>query len=163
MPAQILALLESFENAAEVSASLKFAGHQLLVVNNYRRAMAILSDRKFDLIISDVHLQSGSVFDFLHWVKSNPMIGETHFVLFSSHPTERARLIAESIQMAAHLLGASSYIVMESFDPLLFRQEIELLLNQEVTSKAKQAKTRKLSSKNRLERPGRERQPRAAP
>jgi|SRR5271170_7064045 len=163
MPAQILALLENFENAAEVSASLKLAGHQLLVVNNYRRAMAILSDRNFDLIISDVHLQSGNVFDFLRWVKANPTIRETQFVLFSSHPTERAKLIAESVQMAAHLLGASSYIVMESFDPLLFCQEIELLLNQEAGSKVTKAKTRKLSNKNPLERAAQERRPRTAP
>ncbi len=129
MPARVLALLENQESASVVSSCLDEAGHNVSITSNYREAKSILTAHHFDLIISDVHLQNGgSVFEFLKWVSQNTKVRDINFVLFSLAPTELAKSMAKEVQLAAQILGASKYLVMESFDSQLFLEEIEAVL-----------------------------------
>lgn len=56
---------------------------------------------------------------------------EIPFVCFSAEPVEVPKYLQDGVRTAARGLGAARYITMESFDPVLFRQEIEWLLPHE--------------------------------
>ncbi len=129
MAALIVALLEHQEQHAQVTGCIKQAGHEVVVVDSFARAQAVLQKRSFDLIISDVHLENGgTVFDFLKWVKSVPSLQPIPFVLFSLKPTTVAKYLADGVQTAARTFGAAKYISMDEFDTAVFAREISELL-----------------------------------
>lgn len=129
MVALIVALLEHAEQQADVTDCLRRVGHEVVVVDSFARAMAVLQEHSFDLIISDVHLQNGgSVFDFLKWVKSQPALSPIPFVLLSVRPTKLAKYMADGVQTTARMFGAAKYITMDTFDGAQFAQEIAELL-----------------------------------
>lgn len=129
MAALILALLEHPEEQAEVAGCLRGVGHQVIVVDSFARAMSILQEHAFDLIISDVHLENGgSIFDLLKWVKSKPALHPIPFILLSVRPTKMAKYLAEGVLMTARTFGASKCISMDTFNGAQFAQEIAELL-----------------------------------
>ncbi len=112
-----------------MKSCLEKAGHEVIFVDSFARAKAVLREHSFDLIISDVHLENGgSVFDFLKWVKSKPILHPIPFVLFSLEPTKMAKYLADGVQTAARAFGAAKYISMDTFDGALFAREIAELL-----------------------------------
>ena len=129
MAALILALLEKHSSSLQVKACLEDYGHQVFVVDTFRKALDLLSIQKIDLIISDVHLENGgTVFDFLRLVKKGQWTCEIPFVLFSSQPTPMAKYLADGIRTTARHLGAVKYIEMETFDAAQFQNHINGLL-----------------------------------
>ena len=130
--AQILALLEEDENSRQVIESLTRSGHNVHLARTFPKAIAVFKQKlKIDLVISDVHLENGgSVFDFLRWMRRNPAISATPFVMFSSKPTVAAKYLEDGIRVSARMLGATRYITMETFDPDEFRKQIDSLLPQ---------------------------------
>jgi CheY-like chemotaxis protein len=129
MVALILALLEKQDNSRQVKTCLEECGHQVLVVNTFAKALALLRTQKIDLIISDVHLENGgSVFDFLRVVKKDQWTCEIPFVLFSLQPTPMAKYLADGVRTTARHLGAIEYIEMETFDAARFQNRINSLL-----------------------------------
>jgi DNA-binding response OmpR family regulator len=65
MAALILALLEEHNNGSQVKTCLESCSHEEFVVESFQKALALLSVKKIDLIISDIHLENGgSIFDF---------------------------------------------------------------------------------------------------
>lgn len=129
MAALIIALLEHPEIQRQVSDGLMTAGHDVLVVDCFSRAKAVLTDHSFDLIISDVHLENGgTVFDFLKWTRTDPNLRHIPFVLFSVEPTTMAKYLADGVQTTARVLGAAKYISMDKFDSAIFVREIDELL-----------------------------------
>lgn len=129
MVALIIALLEDSSQHAELKGSVRGAGHEIIVVDTFLRAKALLKEHSFDLIISDVHLQNGgSVFDFLRWVRSQDELKAVPFVLLSIRPTEKAKYLLDGVRTAARCLGATRYIVMDDFDAERLAREIADLL-----------------------------------
>ena len=129
MAALIIALLEHPEQHAQVTGCLEQAGHEVVVVDSFPRAKAILKDHSFDLIISEVHLENGgSVFDFLKWVKSIPTLLPIPFVLVSLRPTKLAKYLADGVMTTARMFGAAKYISMDTFDSAVFAREIAEVL-----------------------------------
>jgi CheY-like chemotaxis protein len=124
--AQILTLIEDNERANQVIKALKQAGHKVVACANYTDAIELLQSSHFALIISDVHLENGgNVFDFLRWVRRNPLTSETPFVLYGCKPTPTAKYLEEGLRCSARLLGATKYIVMDNFDTNEFRRQID--------------------------------------
>lgn len=123
-------MLEDDENSKQVIASLSDGGHDVTHAETFRDAMSLLTDdNQFDLVISDVHLQNGgNVFDFLRWIKKNPVTAKSPFILFSSKPNSIAKYLEEGIRVSARMLGASMYIAMDKFDAQKFTQQVETLL-----------------------------------
>lgn len=80
MDTLVIALLEDPAQARTIKYCLEEAGHAVIVVENFSKAKVVLEGR-CDLILSDVHLRNGgNVFDFLKWVKREPLLKH----LFSS-------------------------------------------------------------------------------
>ncbi len=126
----ILALLENDGNRHQVTESLTRSGHVVHVVDTFTKAIEVFQEpRKFDLIISDVHLENGgNVFDFMKWVKRNPASSKIPFVLFSFEPAAVAKYLEHGVKAASRALGAATYISMDKFDAEEFRKQIDLLL-----------------------------------
>lgn len=129
MNALILTLIEEPANSKQVMDCLKESGHEVRVVDCFVKAKTHLLSQRFDLIVSDVHLENGgNVFDFLSYVKSNELTSEIPFALFSLRPTPKAKYLADGVRMAAHALGADEYIEMEDFDRARFQDRVNSLL-----------------------------------
>ncbi len=121
----IVALIENREHADQVVACLKAVGHDVHVVDRFSLAKEILHSYPCNLIISDVHLDNGgNVFDFLQWVKSDPVLSGIPFVLLSIEPTALAQYLKDGVRITARHLGAAKYIVVEDFDAILLIEEL---------------------------------------
>jgi CheY-like chemotaxis protein len=129
MAALILALLEEQDNGVQVRTCLEACGHEVIVVDSFTKALAVLNSEKIDLIISDVHLANGgTVFDFLRKVKKGQWTCKIPFVLFSFRPTPAAKYLADGIRTTSRHLGAIKYIEMETFDATQFQEQTNDLL-----------------------------------
>jgi CheY-like chemotaxis protein len=139
LSALILGLIEEYENSNQVVKSLELLGHQVVVVDTYTKAMAILEQpNSITLIISDVHLENGgNVFDFLRWIKRNQTTSHIPFVLFSSRPTDMAKHLEDGLRTSARMLGAAMYISMHQFDSTIFGKMISSLLPKTQTTEQK--------------------------
>ncbi len=92
MAALVIALLEDEEHAQRITPCLLSAGHEVIVAHGFVKAKALILDHACDLILSDVNLENGgSVFDFLKWLKSDPVLRAIPFVLLSIQPSDPAK------------------------------------------------------------------------
>jgi hypothetical protein len=131
MCARILALLEQEEISHLVNASLGQSGHEIVPIRTFSRAVVELQKAHFDLIICEAHLENGgSVFDFLRWVKTNPLTNEIPFVVFSTRPTPMGKYLEDGVRTTARILGAAQFIAMNLFSASHFRRQIDALLIQ---------------------------------
>lgn len=130
MPVLVLALIENKTQVAVLRNFLETAGYEVCIVDSFAKAMAILNEHPFDLIISDVHLENGgSVFDFLKWLKSHEEFRAIPFVLLSLQPGRMAKYLADGVSTAARHLGATKYISMEKFDANFLASELSSIFN----------------------------------
>jgi DNA-binding response OmpR family regulator len=127
--ARILALLEQHEESHQVNKTLVQSGHQVVLAQTFDEAIAVVQEMRFDLIISDVHLENGgSIFDFLRWVTTDAAAIKTPFVLFTMKPTLVGRYLEDGVRTTARMLGAAQYITMKCFDAEEFCRQIDSLL-----------------------------------
>jgi CheY-like chemotaxis protein len=146
MPARILLAMDHQTEVQLVGDCLEQVGHEVTNVNSYHNAMEALRETDFDMIISDVHLQnSGSVFDFLRWVKGDPHMRSTLFVCFSHAPAEIGKYLADG-RTAARSLGADRFLSMEHFDGRLLLSEVDWLLPEEQVGNCYSGSDAKISS-----------------
>lgn len=125
MNALVIALLEDPQQARTIKSCLHDAGHVVLVVENFSKAKVALREGPCDLILSDVHLQNGgNVFDFIKWVKRDPVLKPIPFVLLSIEPTETAKYLSDGVRVAARFFGAAKYISVLKFEPASLMAEL---------------------------------------
>lgn len=130
MRARVLVLLKPGSDSQDVVSCLTQSGYDTLPVCSFKDAVEFLKDTHVDLIIIDVQVDSdGNVFDFMRWVKKNPVTIETPFVIFSPPIKTMAKYIQDGIRTSARMLGAAMFITMDNeFDGEQFRQQIYSLL-----------------------------------
>lgn len=122
--------LENPENIDKLKEAWKDAGHQVVPVLTIAQAMAFLDSRDHvDLIISAVHLEEESVFEFLQRVKApDSMHKEVPFVMLCMEPNPLASALNKSTALAGKLLGADKYVYMPQFDAAHLIAQVEPLL-----------------------------------
>lgn len=82
-----------------------------------------------DLIISAVHLEEESVFEFLNKVKAPQSVHkDVAFVMLCMEPNPLASVINKSTELAGKLMGADRYLYMPEFDANRLIVEIADLL-----------------------------------
>lgn len=121
---RVLVLQEIEKNAERVKEALTRTDTEIVCFQSQPAAMEYLNGNKVDLIVTAVHLQSGNVFDFLKWVKGDPLNKHSAFVFFCAEPTEVARYVWPAVQTAATVLGADKYITMDHFDRDSLRNQL---------------------------------------
>lgn len=126
--ANILVVQDEEQNSVDIKSSLDPDRHQILIAKSVDGAKTLLTAASFDLLICGAHLNSGTVFDLLKFVKSDPDRRTISFVCLCTRPTSMAKSIDETVRATAMLLGADKYITQEVFDAEQFRTEIESLL-----------------------------------
>ena len=81
-----------------------------------------------DLVVSETHLESESVFDLLKAVKSKKRYDHVRFMMLCTNASDLARFASQSIQSAANMLGADKYLIMNDFDVNRLAREIDALM-----------------------------------
>lgn len=137
--ARIVVLQEIESNMRRVRKSLEPVGHVVIGFSSQPRAISYLKKEKVDIIISAVHLVEGNVFDFLKWSRSHPTNQATPFVFFCAEPTTFGRHVFGAVKTAGELLGATQYILMDTFDSIQFRYQISKLLAEDVSQQRAEA------------------------
>lgn len=112
--AQILVLQETPAQFRPLSKVLT-GRHKVTEVTSVERAMTALESHKFDLIISMVHLESGSVFEFMHRVKQDPVLKDIPFVCFSGRFGKIARRLDPLMMRIGELHGMKKFIRLEDY------------------------------------------------
>ncbi|CAN5489097.1 hypothetical protein BH10CYA1_BH10CYA1_23960 [soil metagenome] len=126
----LIALLEDEKHEQRIKTCLLSAGHQVIVAHGLVKAKALVLDHACDLILSNVVLENGgSVFDFLRWLKSDPVLRATPFVLLNIQPIDPAKFHTDGLRVTSRHLGAAKYISMEKLDPVRLNAELSKFLN----------------------------------
>lgn len=112
----------------DVKTALDTGGHQLLIAKSVEGAITLLNAASFDLVICGVHLDNGTVFDLLKFVKSDPGQRPVPFACFCDRDSDLAKSVDDTARMTAMLLGADKYVTKEAFNAEQFRVEIEVLV-----------------------------------
>lgn len=109
--------------------------HELIFVNDTCDALRVLQNTMIDLIISRVHLEHGSVFEFIHAIKQTPSISHIPLICFCGRLTQTARVLNDTLARSAVTMGANKYLSLSRFcanedcDFDRLRQEIESVLS----------------------------------
>lgn len=112
--AQILILQDA---PAPLQALRKSLGlhHDLIFAASSSEAMNVLQSRRVDLIISRVHLEQNSVFEFIKMVKENTQLSNIPFICFCGRRTEVAKTLDHVLAKAAETMGVDRYLVLDHF------------------------------------------------
>jgi two-component system cell cycle response regulator len=102
---RILAVDNIPDNLALMRGLLEPFGYEVTTARSRREAMSVLSSLTPDLIISDLHMEDGSGYEFLEDIRQHPALVEVPFVFISS----TARSSAESARGLS--LGARKFII----------------------------------------------------
>lgn len=128
MSGKILALEESELHQAELRLALESPGHQLHSTESLYGAMDYLKTYKVDIIISDVHLENVSAFEFLRGVKAYQPAANIPFLFYCIEPSPLAKSFFETIKVSAQKLGATDVVYLEHFDAAKLCLKIESYL-----------------------------------
>jgi CheY-like chemotaxis protein len=135
--ARILVVQDVPANIVDLKMSLEPRGHELFVAESIESAKTLLRASLFDMVICGVHLENGTVFDLLKYVKENPDRRMMPFIFFCCSPKEIARYVSDTVRSTAFLLGADKYITQETFDAPGLCREIESMLSERSNSAVK--------------------------
>ena len=123
---KILVIQEITEHIIDVETSLP--NQKIVMATSFPEALRNLEESIFDLIISEVHLETGCVFDLLKLVKNDAKHRNTSFVFFCNTPSQLAKYVSESVKESAITLGADKFLIGRTLSVRQFRAEIEKLL-----------------------------------
>jgi two-component system cell cycle response regulator len=110
-------------NTQVLRASLEPFGYQVVEARSMREAMELASRVKPDLVVTDVHMPSGTGYDLIRAFKADPDLQDIAFIFVSStywHELDRARGLS---------LGASKFLV-RPIDPQTLVLEINETLGE---------------------------------
>lgn len=119
-------VLETAEHVAELTETLETGAYEVVPIETIKQAFDFLESLDHvDLIIAAAHLETENVFEFLKAVKKSKHLAEIPVLIFCTDPGAVALATSEATESASNILGADSYLLMETFDPLRVLQEIE--------------------------------------
>jgi two-component system cell cycle response regulator len=104
-------------NTQVLRATLEPFGYTVVEARSLKEAVEIASREKPDLVVTDVHMPSGSGYDLIRAFKADPDLHDIRFIFVSStywHELDRARGLS---------LGASKFLV-RPIDPQTLVAEI---------------------------------------
>ena len=105
-----------------IHGHLKTIGiHQIVQAESGNAALTILSQRKFDLILSDFSMDNGSGLDLLKAVRANPLLKRVPFIMITS--MSDGETVHATLQA-----GANNYVV-KPVSAAALKQRIEKTMN----------------------------------
>lgn len=100
---------------------LEPSGFEVFTADGMLPALAILKDRSFDLILSDVCMNEGSGYEFIQAVKADPRLCATPFVFITS------TMLGDKDRAKGLALGAARFL-MRPLEPHAFLAELAACL-----------------------------------
>ncbi|MBX3150315.1 MAG: hypothetical protein K2Z81_09220 [Cyanobacteria bacterium] len=132
---RILAL-DTLEHIDLLRISAQAAGHEVVAVTRIAEAMHFLNTKDHvDVVVSAVHLEQESVFDFLKEMKKSPLHKDVPFMMLCSEPGEFAMAVNRSVQSAATVMGVDKYLTMPEYDVHRLMKEIVAMIPDRPPSK----------------------------
>lgn len=123
MVGRAVALIEDSSLAQSMADCFSKNGLEVSLADSVEQAKGFISDNPPQLVISEIHLKRGDVFELLSFCKSHLEKDDVPFVMLSVHPSKVARHLRDSLNETATKLGADRCITMDEFDcEILFSQ-----------------------------------------
>ena len=136
---RILAL-DTVEHIETLKVAAQRAGHEVVAVTRISEAMHFLDTKDHvDVVVSAVHLEEESVFDFLRKMKQSPLHKDVPFMMLCSDPGEFALAVNRSVQTAAAVMGVDKYLTMPKYDVNRLMKEIAAMIPERPPSKEHEA------------------------
>jgi CheY-like chemotaxis protein len=123
--AQILILEENTQNFDRINKAIEDKGHRGWLARSIDEAQAFIKAYEIDLILAPVRLDNGDVFEFLRHVRNDASKGRVGFVFHCFSADDAQRFGTEVVRSAGTALGATKYIVMDTFDKQRFWEQLE--------------------------------------
>jgi response regulator RpfG family c-di-GMP phosphodiesterase len=124
-PMTILFLEDRSENIEQMRSHRDDLCDNLIIVSSTAQALSLSGLLPISVIVSAVHLENESVFDFLRAVKNDARLAEVPFIFLCLQPSRFTKSINDSLKVSARALGADSYVLMESWEPGLLQAHID--------------------------------------
>jgi response regulator RpfG family c-di-GMP phosphodiesterase len=122
-------VLDTKENIGLLTEACLRDGHQVVPVLTISEGMHFLDTKDhIDIVISRVHIETESVFDFLKEVKSRDHHKNVRFMMICSNPSEFAKAVDETVRTAAEIMGVDKYLTMSTYDVGRLMKEIEAII-----------------------------------
>ncbi len=122
-------VLDTKENISLLTEACLRDGHQVVPVLTIGEGMHFLNTKDhIDIVISRVHIENESVFDFLKEVKSRDQHKDVRFMMICSDPSEFAKAVDGTIRTAAEIMGVDKYLTMTTHDVERLMKEIEAII-----------------------------------
>lgn len=116
MPCKVLALNENREHGRALRKALTDKGHSVTVVHTREAALRELLEEDYDIVISALHFQTESAFDFLRTVKTADSLQDKPFIFCCMRPSELTKTIAEGLEVTARALGAERLLLVDTYN-----------------------------------------------
>lgn len=131
-------VLDNQENINTLTEACRKAGHQVVPVLRISEGMNFLDTKDhIDIVVSRVHLEHESVFDFLKEVKSRPQHKDVRFMMVCENPGELAKAVDETVRTAAEIMGVDKYLTMNGYDVKRLIKEIAAIVPDTLPKKEK--------------------------
>lgn len=122
-------IMDSVENANQLKAVCKNAGHAVAAAHTVGEAMAFLEGTNHaDVIICAAYLEDESLFDFLIRLRNHPRHRNSMFMILALEPGPMGIRTNAMVEIAGRSLGADVFISMPEFDAEQLLAEIKELL-----------------------------------
>jgi response regulator RpfG family c-di-GMP phosphodiesterase len=122
-------VLDTKENISLLTEACLRDGHEVVPVLTIGEGMHFLNTKDhIDIVISRVHIENESVFDFLKEVKSRDQHKDVRFMMICSNPSEFAKAVDETVRTAAEIMGVDKYLTMSTHDIGRLMKEIEAII-----------------------------------
>ena len=122
-------LMDEITHTDQFKAACKDVGHTVVAAHTIAEAYAFLNGKDHaDVIVCAAYLEDESMFEFLRWVRNDPVHEKTMFMIIALEPGPTAKKLNESVENAGITLGANAFITMPTFDSVLLISEIKKLL-----------------------------------
>ena len=119
---KVLVVDDSPLNRELVRSMLEPFGYSVIMAAGVSQAIQLLGQRRFDLVVSDLHMPDQNGFDLLRALKSDPQLRDIKIVIHS------ATIMSEQDREDALRLGALKFL-MRPLDPQTMLAAIEECLD----------------------------------
>lgn len=122
-------ILDSTENVEKFKNACKNAGHSVVPAHTGEEALAFLDGTDHaDVIVCAAHMESESIFEFLHRVKGDERYEGVATLIVELEPGPMAVKLSKSTERAGKAIGADAFITMPEFNATELIAKLEQLL-----------------------------------
>lgn len=139
MTTRILLLQEIEEDRKAIADALSDLGYEVIPSPTVAESLEILERESsgIDVVLVALHLAEESSFDLLRAMKSRKPLSKIPFIFCCLRPSQFTKTTADSVEIAAKVLGAEDLIIQDDLNPKAIDERIRWALTAKRGAKAK--------------------------